>query len=121
MAHTGIFATSDEIMVKCGENVDATGDTEARINALCLQVESYINCTTRYNWSDAYAGLNADVKGILSMCASDMVASYLIAFNMSGYTSRLEAQTMLDVLRDRYVNALKLLEEMATKDFMIGA
>lgn len=64
MAHTGIFATSDEILVKAGEKYD-TSVTEARINALCLQAESIINVMTRYNWSDAYASLNADVKGIL--------------------------------------------------------
>ena len=34
MAHEGIFATSDEILVKAGENYD-TSITEARINALC--------------------------------------------------------------------------------------
>ena len=65
MAHTGIFATSDEILVKAGTNYD-TDITEARINALCLQVESFINCVCRYNYSDAYSGLDADVKGILS-------------------------------------------------------
>ena len=120
MAHTGIFATSDEILVKAGKNYD-TGVTEARINALCLQVESHINAVTRYNWSDNYAGLNADVKGLLALAESNMVAMYIINYNMSVFTSRLEAQTMLDVLRDGYLGALDLLGKHVVAEFIEDA
>lgn len=121
MAHTGIFATSDEILVKAGENVDATGSTEARINALCLQVESLINCVSRYNWSDAYGDLNADVKGILSEVESNLVAIYLIQFNMAGYTSRVEGEDMINVLRDGALRGLSLLRDKKVVDFIDGA
>ena len=121
MAHTGIFATADEIAVKSGELVDATGATEARINALCLQVESFINCVTRYNWSDAFAALNADVKGILGEVESNLVAIYLIQFNMSGYTSRVEAEDMVNILRDAALRDLALLRDMKVRDFMEAA
>lgn len=121
MAHTGIFATSDEILVKAGESVDATGSTEARINALCVQVESLINCVTRYNWSDAYATLNADVRGILSEVESNLVAIYLIQFNMAGYTTRIEAEDMINVLRDGALRGLSLLRDKKVQDFMTGA
>lgn len=121
MAHTGIFATSDEILVKAGENVDATGATEARINALCLQVESFINCVTRFNWSDAFSGLNADVKGLLSEVESNLVAIYLIQFNMAGYTSRVEAEDMVNILRDAALRGLALLRDKKTEEFMRDA
>lgn len=121
MAHTGIFATSDEIKVKAGENVDGTGSTEARINNLCTQVESYINCVCRYNWSDNYAAANADVKGLLSMVASDLVAIYLIMFNMSGYSSRIEAEDMINVLRDSALRGLALLRDQKTQQFIQDA
>ena len=120
MAHTGIFATSDEILVKAGENYD-TSITEARINALCLQVESFINCATRYNWSDAYSGLNADVKGILSELESNLVAIYIISFNMAGYTSRIEAEDMINILRDASLRGLSILRDKKTQDFANGA
>jgi len=120
MAHNGIFATSDEILVKAGENVDATVSTEARINDLCLQAESYINCVTRYNWSDAYSGLNADVKGILSEAESNLVAMYLITFNMSGYTSRVEAEDILNVLKVRFNECIELLKDQKTTTFITG-
>ena len=120
MAHTGIFATSDEILVKAGENYD-TSITEARINALCTQVESLINCICRYNYSDNYAGLNADVKGLLSEVASDLVAIYIISFNMSGYTSRTEAEDMINILRDAALRGLALLRDKEVQRFMNNA
>lgn len=120
MAHTGIFATSDEILVKAGESYD-TSITEARINALCLQAESLINIISRYNWSDAFAGLNADVKGILTDAESCYVASAIISFNMGGYTSRVEAETMLDFLRDCWERDINLLRDEKNKDFIVGA
>jgi hypothetical protein len=118
MAHTGIFATSDEILVKAGENYD-TSITEERINALCLQAESIINVATRYNWSDAYAALNVDFKGILSDAESSWVAIQIINFNMSGFNSRAEAQLMMNVLRDNFVRDLEILKDMKQQDFMV--
>lgn len=118
MAHEGIFATSDEILVKAGENVDATGSTEARINDLCAQVESFINATTRYNWSDNYSGLNADVKRLLSECESNLVAIYLISFNMNGYTTRVEAEDMVNILKVRANECLQLLKDQKTAEFI---
>lgn len=120
MAHTGIFATSDQILVKAGEKYD-TSITEARINTLCLEIESLINVICRYNFSDAYAGLNADVKGILSEVESNLVAIYIITYNMSVYTSRVEAESMINVLRDGALRGLALLRDKKAQDFMIGA
>lgn len=121
MAHTGKFATSDEILVKAGEFYD-TSITEARINDLCLQAESFINVSTRYNWTDAWdAGtLSTDTKYILSMLESDIVAMYIISFNMAGYTSRAEAQTMLNVLTDKIRQCIELLKDDKNKTFLLG-
>jgi len=120
MAHTGIFATSDEILVKAGEYYD-TSITEARINALCLQCESIINCACRYNFSDAYAGLNADVKGILSALESSWVAMNIIQFNMEGFAGLGHATTMLDFLHNDFTRNLAILREKYVQDFVTGA
>lgn len=113
MAHTGIFATSDEILVKAGANVSSAGATETRINTLCLQAEATINTITKRNWSDDYSGLNADVKHILSEAESNFVATYLIIYDMSGFTSRYEAETMLDVLRDGFMRNISALKNIS--------
>lgn len=117
MAHTGIFATSDEIIVKAGENVSATGATEARINDLCKQAESYLNLVSRYNWSDNFATLNEDVKGILAEAESNLVAIYLISFDISRYNTRVEAEDMLTILNSRLKECVRLLEDQKTALF----
>ena len=118
MAHTGIFATSDEILVKAGENVSATGATESRINDLCKQVESELNAECRYNFSDTYSSLNADTRGILSQVASNLVAIYLISYDMSGYSSRIEAEDMVNILRDAALRNIKVLKDKKATDFI---
>ena len=120
MAHTGLFATSDEILVAAGENYD-TSITEARINDLCLQVESEINASVRFNFSDAVSGLNADVKGILAALEASMVAVKIIQYNMSGYTSRTEAEDMINVNRDSMLRNLSILRDKKSQDFINGA
>ena len=120
MAHEGIFATSDEILVKAGEDYD-TSITEARINALCLQAESLINVATRKNWSDAYAGLNADVKGILSDAESSWVAMQIINYNLAVFQGKAYAELSINLLRDNFIRDLEILKDINMQDFMVGA
>jgi hypothetical protein len=97
MAHTGIFATKAQCDAMAGENVDTTGYTETNINSWCLEAESYINILSKKNFSDAYASLNADVKAILQEYEARYVAMCAICYNMSGFTTRTEAENMLNV------------------------
>ena len=121
MADTGIFATTAEVGYKAGNKASATSKAEAYVNSYMTQVESFINCVTRFNWSDAYSALNVDVKGILKDCASNLAAIYVIQWDMSGFTTRVEAEDMINVLRDAALRDLALLRDKKTKDFMSGA
>ncbi len=120
MAYTGIFCTEAEIQSKEGANVSGsvTGDMH---NLWVAEAESFINSITRYNWSDAYSGLNEDVKHLLSEAASNIAAIYAINYDMSGYTSRGEAESMITILRDRANWAIKSLQDKKVQEFMIGA
>jgi len=121
MGHTGIFATAAECASKAGENVDATGWVEANINQWCSEAESFINVLCRYTFSDNYATLNADVKKILTEACSNLVAIYGISFNMSGYTTRVEAEDMINILYTRFVQCIGLLELQKSRDFINNA
>jgi hypothetical protein len=118
MADTGIFATTEEVKRKAGAGASTTSAVEAYINQFMTEAESFINSVTRNNWSDNYGSLNADVRGILKEVASNLAAMYVIQFDMSGYTSRYEAETMLDVLRDGAMRGLSLLKDKKVEDFM---
>ena len=85
------------------------------------QAEALINTVTRFNWSDAYAGLNTDTKGILKEVASNIAAIYVIQYDMSGYTSRIEAEDMINVLRDAALRGLSLLRDKKAKEFIDNA
>jgi len=115
---TGIFCTLAEVQYKAGAGASAVSKAEAYVDNYTTQVESQINATCRYNFSDNYTTLNADTKGILKEAASDLAAIYVIIYDMSGYTSRIEAEDMINVLRDAALRCLDLLKEKKHTDFI---
>ena len=118
MADEGIFATTAEVERKAGKGASATSKAEAYVNDYMTQAESLINATTRFNWTDAYSGLNVDTKGLLKEVASNLAAIYVIQYDMSGYTSRVEAEDMVNILRDAALRGLAILRDKKTKEFM---
>ena len=121
MADEGIFATTAEVQRKCGANASVTANVEAYINDFMTQAESEINAITRFNWSDDYAALNVDVKGLLKQAASNLAAIYVISFDMGGFNSRTEAENMINILRDGYLRTVSLLRDQKVRAFMMGA
>ena len=121
MADTGIFCTTAEVLRKAGSGANATPSAEAYVNDFVTQAESFINVSTRFNWSDAYSGLNVDVKGILKECASCLAAIYVIQFNMSGYTSRVAAEDSVNILRDIANRNIAILRDKKSEEFMRDA
>ena len=121
MADTGIFCTTAEVERKAGANCSAVSKAEAYTNDYVSQAESLINSVCRYNFSDAYAALNADVKGLLKEAASNLAAIYVIQYDMSGFTSRVEAEDMINILRDAALRAISLLRDKKVQDFINGA
>ena len=111
------MCTEADIAMKEGANVSASV-TEAMHTAWALQAESWVNVTTHFNWTDIYSTLNADVKHLLTDAVSSKVAMLGIQYDMDGYNSLLEAQTMLDVLRDTIVKAIELLKEQNNRIWM---
>ena len=126
MADNGIFCTQAEMLMKAGASVSsvvtaAVDTTFVYSNSFISQAESTINCDARYNFSDHYATLNVDVKEILKQTASDLAAMYCIQYDMSGFSSRYEAETMLDLLRDSALRGLGLLRDQKVVTFINGA
>jgi len=121
MVYTGIFCTELEVQYKAGANASSVSVAEAFLNSFVAQAESKINVMSQFNWTDNYITLNSDVKMILTEAASNLAAMYAINYDMSGFTSRLEAQTMLDVLKDGFLEAVSVLRDIKKRDFMNGA
>ena len=121
MADEGIFCTTVEVQRKADASASAISKAEAYVNDYVAQAESIINGMVRFNFSDNYAALNADTRDILKQVASDLAAIYVIIFDMSGFTTRTEAEDMINVLRDAALRGLSILRDKKVQDFMIGA
>ena len=116
-----IMTTEAEIVQKAGAGKSAAFDT-TMMTAANLRAESTINCMARYNFSDTFAAsLNIDVKQLLSDIASSLVAIEAIAYDMSGYTSRIEAEDMINVQRDVALRGLSLIRNQKVVTFINGA
>jgi len=117
MASSGIFANTDEVIRKAGNNLSVSSKTDEFINDYLTQAESEINVATKYNWSDAYAGLDVDTKGILKKAATCSAAIDVIVYDMSEM-GRSEAENRINVLRDTLLRMLGILKDKAKQAFM---
>ena len=117
MVYTGIFATEAEVTFKAGANA-SIAVLESQKNEIASQIESRINVETRINYSDLYSSLNIDVKQLLSEVASNLMAIYIISYDMSGFTSRVEAEDMMTILRSMAKDGLVLLRDQKSNKFI---
>ena len=113
----GTLCLSAAALFHAGASV-STALTEAQLNFAILQAESSICVDTEFNWIDVYTTLNADLKYILEEACSVKAANNLVKFDMGGYSSQLEAQTILDVNLDIYKNNIKTLKDQKGKDLL---
>ena len=115
---TVTLCTSGTALRKAGSNVSSTVTASgAMIENFINQAESTINVNTRYNWVDAYSGLDDDVKMILEEVASNLAAIYCINYDMSSI-GRKEAETRVDILWARFTRILRTLEDKKQRTFM---
>jgi hypothetical protein len=116
----GTLCLSGAMFYKAGKNVSADIKNETFAVAMINQAESFINLISRTNWIDNYAGLNIDNKLILEEACSNLAAIYAIQYDMSGYTSRMEAEDMINILRDRAMQCIGLLMDNSNIKFITG-
>jgi len=123
MAHTGIYVpTLLELTYKAGANVSATSIAEAFANSYIQQAESLINVMCRKVFAAAPAAFTAlptTTKYLLTEVASDLAAIYAIQYDMSGFTSRVEAEDMINILRDAALRGLAILRDDKNEKFLM--
>jgi len=111
------LTTSYAILNKAGTGANSTAASSAIILAkFCDEAEATFCGRTRKDWVTNAA--TANFLGMIDDAVSDLAAIKLISYDMSGYTSRSEAQTMLDVLKDNSNQIIKQLEEEKNRDII---
>ena len=97
MAATSILCTDDEMNAMAGELVDVTGWTDANKTAWGIQAEAYLSMLVKYDLPTNVATLGAKFLFILHEYVARYTALAGIAYNMAGYTSRVEAEDMMNL------------------------
>jgi hypothetical protein len=114
------LTSSGAIISKCGANVNSNiVASGAILSKWCDQAEAQLSTITRKDWVADYSLVGANFKGILDDVTSDMVAIKAVTYDMSGYTSKEEAQTILDVLRDNMIRCIEVLRDDKYKEVMV--
>lgn len=112
-----ILPTSGAAVWKAGANF--SGDiSNDMTNNWISGAESIMNTATRFNWSDSFSSLDDDVKNILNSTVENLVAIDMITYDMSGYSSRGEAESMITVLRDSILRNFSILRDIKSQTFL---
>lgn len=109
------LCTSGAIVIKAGSNVNsAAAASSALLQQYSNEAEAFICTATKYDWVANIAGVPANFKPVLADAAASIAAQSLIAYNMSGYSGRAEAEDMVNILYDRgnkIIEYLKLIKK----------
>lgn len=120
MVITSVFATGDEIKFKAGSGVSTGGSTDDVITQLAKECEAFVNNLTRTNFSTLFSTLDADVTGMLTEIETNYCAFFMIAYDMSGYSSIRAAEDLGNACWARYVQLIGLIKNQETVTYMKG-
>lgn len=111
------IVTVAEMQFMAGENVDATGDVTANHQFLHDYAVSYLSNLVKSDILTNWAILTTNYKFLLTEWAARFAGMQLIAYNMVGYTSRIEAEDMISIHWARMQEIQKILEDSSIQDF----
>ena len=113
-----VIVSAPEVTIMCGENVDATGAIAANMEAVELQGIAYLSVLTREEITAAtWGAMTSGTKYIITEYLSRLIGATCIAYNMAGFTSRIEAEDMLNVHFARMRAIEKLLVDQKAVTF----
>lgn len=109
---TWTFCTSGAAVAKMGANANSTITASgAALANWCDEAEAIINMETMYDLVTNYSSLGANYQNILQNICTSIIAQKGIMYDMSGFTQKREAETMLDVLENDIRRGLNYLEK----------
>ena len=105
------LCTSGQALAKAGLNANVSGSATADWSE---QSEGWFNSETRRDWitNPPSAALSGAVADVVSL----KIGNKIIKADMSGYTSRLEAGTMVDINDDSIRKGIAVLKQDENQD-----
>jgi hypothetical protein len=118
MAFSHVLVTEAELDAMAGENVDTTGWIEANKQAWANQAGGYLCALMSYDLITNVASLTANGKQIFAEYIARYCAINGIAYNMAGFTTRQEAENLIDIHAYRIEKIEKELKNKSTQDYL---
>lgn len=113
------LCTDDDAFDAAGLNANSTfTGTSAAMDRLSNQVEAHIVTLMKYDVVANYGSLTSTAKVILNELSAAMIAKRIISYDASGYTSRAEAELMLDVLESVITRCENMVKNDEFKKFL---
>ncbi len=118
----GTFAASGAVLAKAGKNVSSDFDSiwtnTSEYESWLSQAEAVVNIMSRYDWVENSGAIATTQLPILKEATANLAAIEAIRYDMSGYTSRGEAEDMITVLRDAAIRDISLLKDQKGVTFV---
>lgn len=113
------LTTSGAVIIKAGANASSTATASGGLLLdLSDEVESYICSLMRSDVVSDYSSLTSNGKQILGRLASNLIAQQVIAYDTSGFFSRAEAETALDVLENSIRKDEAIVKDDKNKSYL---
>jgi hypothetical protein len=114
------LSSSGAAIAKAGANANAAIIASTATLALWSDEAEGKLCTlTRKDWIKDYVAITSSFKPILDDTISDMIAQKIIVYDASGYTSRYEAELMLDAIENNVSKNISILNDMSYQEKMV--
>ena len=111
-------ADDNDVDALVGTNEGAMTDTMK--DDVGFMAEAYVCCLVRYDVVTNWATIGAIEKVLITKFVATEIAIASIAWDMSGYTSRIEAEDMLNILVFGLRRTERLLADQKTLTFIQG-
>jgi|TARA_R100000093_G_C1942189_1_gene72631 hypothetical protein len=125
MAVVTTFTSAAQVTAKAGDGVNTalvagtvTAGGEDIVEIWIAEGESDINLRCGYDWTTNFAAAPVSTKLILQGANSDYAAMYCVNYDKGGYITRLEAEGIINFLRDSYLRKLSLLKNKEKQKFI---
>ena len=116
----GVICQSGAVVWKCGANVSPFFQTisGSNIDNFIPQAECFVNVATRKDWSGAWSTLTGDTRSMVTDAVASVAAIDCINYDMSGFITIGEAESMMTILWQKALHAISILKKEKVKEFM---
>ena len=111
------FCTTGQAVAHAGSGANSVVVASGTIMQLwSTEAEAFINASTQYDWATNYATLAANFKNILGHCCACIMASMIVDYDASNFSSANAVTRKMNFLRDSYVRDIELLKTEAVQN-----